>query len=100
MNDSFQGEQKLPLTLAARRVFESEGVKPPSRATLCRWIRKGKFGVKLESKRFNGNYLTSADAIRRFIAAVDRATEPNDIRAKRRAKELSIITNTLDDLGI
>ena len=100
MNDTFHAESKLPLSRAARAVFETEGVRSPSRATLCRWIRKGKLGVKLESKRFNGNYLTSIEAIKRFIAEIDRITEPRDVRQQRRAKELSNISSTLDQLGL
>ena len=96
----FDDELKLPLTVAARVVFEAEGVKPPSRATLCRWIRKGKLGVMLESKRFNGNYLTSTEAIKRFIAEVDRIAEPRDVRQQRRAKQLETVSSTLDELGI
>lgn len=96
----FDSETKMPLTLAAKQAFEGCETRPPSRATLFRWIRKGKFGVRLESRRFNGNYQTSVEAILRFIDAVDLATSPEREKEHRRAKQLDKISNALDELGL
>lgn len=96
----FESEEKLPLTVAARMVFEHNGVRSPSRATLCRWIRKGKAGVKLECRRFNGNYQTSVEAILRFVNAVDEKVESRFKRDARRRRELNRVSQILDDMGI
>ena len=96
----FALETKLPLTVAAKLVFDARRTRPPSRATLFRWIRKGKFGVKLESRRFNGNYQTSVEAIERFIDAVDRTTNPPTAKELARTKELNRVSDELDNLGL
>ena len=74
--EAFAEEEKFPLTIAAKHAFGIHRVRPPSRATLFRWIRKGKLGIKLQSRRFNGGYQTSIEAIHRFIEAVDEAAAP------------------------
>jgi hypothetical protein len=96
----FKAEVKLPLTTAAKVAFASQKTRPPSRATLFRWIRKGKCGVRLESRRFNGNYQTSVEAIMRFVQAVDCATENPLSKESRRSNELKRVSRVLDDLGI
>ena len=99
-DSQFVSETKLPLTVAAKQAFEGCKTRPPSRATLFRWIRKGKFGVRLESRRFNGNYQTSVEAIVRFIDAVDRETDRPTAKEQRRTKELNRVSDELDDLGL
>ena len=96
----FDGEEKLPLTTAAKIAFSSRRSRPPSRATLFRWIRKGKLGIKLESRRFNGNFQTSVEAILRFIDRVDRAAESRSTRIARRSIELDRVARKLDELGL
>ena len=96
----FDAELKLPLTTAAKLSFASQKTRPPSRATLIRWIRKGKCGVRLESRRFNGNYQTSVEAIMRFVRAVDCATDNPMSKESRRSNELERVSQVLDDLGI
>ena len=98
--DAFADEEKFPLTIAAKHAFAIHRVRPPSRATLFRWIRKGKLGIKLQSRRFNGGYQTSVEAIHRFVAAVDEAAAPVERVRQRRKQQLDNISIELDRLGI
>ena len=98
--DAFAAEEKFPLTIAAKHAFGIHRVRPPSRATLFRWIRKGKLGVKLQARRFNGAYQTSVEAIHRFIDAVDEAAAPVERSRQRRKQQLDNISSELDRLGI
>lgn len=99
-DESFSEEAKFPITTAAKLTFEAHLVRAPSRATLVRWIRKGKYGIKLQARRFNGNYQTSVEAINRFINAVDVAAESFDRKFERRKQQLDHVSAELDRLGM
>ena len=64
----------------------------------CKVCRKGKFGVKLETRRFNGRYETTVEAVHTFLAAVNRAAEPKNVVVDRREKELAIVSTRLTQL--
>lgn len=57
----------------AAELFPSVNGKKPARETVLKWVRKGVRGVKLESELLAGRYVTSAEAVGRFIENV-RAT--------------------------
>lgn len=99
-DESFAEEVKFPITTAAKMTFDAHLVRAPSRATLVRWIRKGKYGIRLQSRRFNGNYQTSVEAINRFIKAVDVAAESVDRKFERRKQQLDHVSAELDRLGM
>ena len=50
-DESFAEEAKFPITTAAKLTFDAHLVRAPSRATLVRWIRKGKYGINLQARR-------------------------------------------------
>jgi len=79
----------LPVSKALKKAFDELGRKPPHVMTAIRWIRKGKFGVRLDATRFNGRYETTVEAIHAFLAAVEKASGPSDRRAEARLRQLA-----------
>lgn len=63
----------------ATKSLPSIGGKPPHSSTIWRWARKGISGVHLEVRRIGGRFVTSAEALERFTAAL-AAIPPNQRR--------------------
>jgi len=63
-------EKLLPLGKACQFLNATRGERVAT-STLCRWILRGKSGVRLDAVRLNGNgWLTSREALARFAAAL------------------------------
>lgn len=88
----------LPLNQAVRIVFRELDAKPPHQQTAIRWARKGKLGIRLQTRRFNGQYQTTVDHVREFLAAIEKASEPRDVQRDRRRKQLDRVSSELDEL--
>jgi hypothetical protein len=97
------------LTRAARRVPRSRQDRPVTHSCLFRWLTTGVRGpdgqrVKLEAARLGGRWVTTAGAIRRFIAAqtpsldTEGAETPRTAARRQRASERA--AQQLEDLGI
>ena len=74
----------------ATRVLPEVNGRRPHPSTIWRWARKGVFGIKLETRRIGGRFVTSREALERFarrLAEVDAAErpEPTDQRSKARS---------------
>lgn len=75
------GEKLMPLGRACTFLSASRGEKV-SPSALCRWILRGKEGVRLDGVRLNGGgWWTSREALSRFAAALSarvagKALEP------------------------
>lgn len=64
------GEKLMPLGQACAFVNRARGEKV-SPSSLCRWILRGKNGVRLDAIRMNGGgWHTSKEALIRFAAAL------------------------------
>src|SRR5271156_2732610 len=66
--------QGLRLAQAAKLLPSNRGNKPVTMSCLCRWVLSGVklpsgAVIRLEAARLSGKWLTSAAAIRRFVAA-------------------------------
>jgi hypothetical protein len=62
-------ENILSLSQARNELDKVTGHRP-DKATLCRWIKRGVGGVKLEAVRLGGRSIyTSTEALHRFIVA-------------------------------
>ncbi len=60
----------------SQALFELQSIsgKRPDKATLHRWIFRGIGGIRLEAVRVGMNWVTSVEALNRFIVATtDRA---------------------------
>ena len=88
----------IPLNKAVRAVWQENGSKPPHPRTSVRWATKGKSGIKLKSRRFNGQYQTTVEAVREFLAAINEAAKPKDVKLDSRRKELELVSAELDSL--
>jgi hypothetical protein len=82
------------------------GLVPPGRgrrthvSTVHRWVQRGVGGVRLEAIRVGGRWLSSREALGRFVAALTaRTTVPQDEAATRRATP-ELVEEELDRLGI
>src|SRR5690242_10587978 len=105
-------ENAISLAQAARRVppfrFDNEGrPKPVTTSCVLRWILNGARGpggrVRLEGQRIGGRWITSAEALDRFAAALtpapDRPAAPRrGPRVRRRAAERA--ARRLEEAGI
>jgi hypothetical protein len=75
------GEKLIPLGKACQFMSATRGQKA-SPSALCRWILRGKEGVRLDAVRLNGGgWWTSREALSRFAAALSariagKALEP------------------------
>ena len=58
-------ERSITLSEAAKVLPEVNGRRPHA-ATVWRWARKGINGVRLETCRVGGRYVTSIEALERF----------------------------------
>ncbi len=61
-------EDVLTLTQARAELSQIAG-RRPDKATMARWIHRGVGGVRLDAIRLGREYLTSRQALTRFIAA-------------------------------
>jgi hypothetical protein len=82
------GESVLSLAAAARRFPAGRRGRPVHPATLTRWIlagvrRPGGRRVRLEAVRLGGRWVTSREAIGRFVAALTPEPGPTDAPALR-----------------
>lgn len=97
-------EQILTFSEAAKALPLVNG-KRPHVSTLWRWARKGVAGVKLETRRIGGRFVTSVEALDRFTKQLSEI-EPNRPRplkrsrvAKQREREIERAERKLDAAG-
>jgi hypothetical protein len=70
-------EKPLTFSQAARLIPSGMGDSGPAHvSTIYRWAQKGQDGVRLEAVRLGGRWVTSAEAIQRFVEAVTEAYAP------------------------
>lgn len=72
-----QNEQILTFAEAAKTLPPLNGRRVHT-STIWRWARKGVQGIHLETRRLGGRFVTSAEALERFTAAL--AELPPDSR--------------------
>lgn len=61
-------ESVLSLGQAIAELDKATGVRP-HKSTLVRWIVRGAHGVRLDGCRIGRNWVTSSEALNRFIVA-------------------------------
>lgn len=66
-------EDVLTLPQARTQIQEATGQRP-DKATIHRWILRGTKGVKLEAVKLGNSWITSTQAIHRYITAVTKAS--------------------------
>ena len=66
-------EDTLTLTQARAEIGELLGGKRPDKTTVFRWITNGCYGVKLDAVRVGVQWVTSRQALTRFIVARSEA---------------------------
>jgi hypothetical protein len=71
-------EKPLTFARAAKLIPSSKGDGSAHVGTIYRWAHKGQNGVRLESVRLGGRWVTSAEAIQRFVEAVTIAYRPRE----------------------
>jgi hypothetical protein len=78
-------EQIISFSEAARRCGNRRNSRPTAPSTIWRWVQKGVRGVRLESALVGGLRMTSAEALKRFFAALnhDQVTLPPVSEARR-----------------
>ncbi len=87
-------ERVVTFTEAAKLLPKMNG-KRPHASSVWRWARKGVQGVRLESRRVGGRFVTSVEALERFterLAAIDlpdRSEPPSKPRTTR-ARALAV----------
>lgn len=101
-------ETPLSLTSAARMVPPGRRGRPVTLSCIFRWITKGVMApdgqrVRLEASRLGGRWITSLEALQRFVDAQtprfgsDATDTP---RHKRRGRKSDRVDHRLDSLGI
>jgi hypothetical protein len=106
---SLTAENMLSLAQAARRLPPGRRGRPVSLSCVLRWVLEGAPGpdgrrVRLEAVRIGGRWLTSAEALGRFAAALtprltdESATAPRTPRQRQRAADLA--AKRLEEVGI
>jgi hypothetical protein len=87
-------EQIISLSAAAKLLPRLRAGRPVSPATLWRWTTRGVRGVCLETIRIGATTATSAEALDRFIAAINdkpiQSISPSK-RERQIEKELAAI---------
>lgn len=77
-------QRERPLTLAeAARTLPGRRGRPVSQAAVYRWCVRGVRGVKLESVRVGGQLFTTAEALARFLEALN-SDDPSKQRKQTR----------------
>jgi hypothetical protein len=66
-------ESPLTIPQAQKEIQAATGVKP-DRATFHRWILRGKSGIRLEAVRLGRAWITSSEALNRFIVSTTEAS--------------------------
>jgi hypothetical protein len=66
-------ESHRTIRQAQQDIHESSGIRP-DKSTVIRWILKGKSGIRLEAVRIGNVWVTSSEAITRFIVATTEAS--------------------------
>lgn len=61
-------ESVLTIPQARIDILNATGIKPDT-ATICRWILRGRKGVKLEAVKVGNQWITSIESLNRFIIA-------------------------------
>jgi Protein of unknown function (DUF1580) len=104
-------EEVLTLSQAAHRLPAQRGAGKTDPATVWRWIDKGVNTydgrkIHLEAVRVGGRWLTSAEALIRFVAAQtptandDPATVPTPRTPTQRKRAADRAAQQLDKIGI
>jgi hypothetical protein len=91
-------EEVLTFPQAAKRLPHLQNGRPVHVSTLWRWAMQGLRGVRLETVKIGGARVTSAEALRRFFAAlsgVGGAAAPTTTEAHTTA-----VDEALDRIGI
>ena len=88
-------EQPLSLSDAAKALPRINGKRPHS-STLWRWARKGLQGVKLETRRLGGRFVTSIEALERFSKQLAEIELPDSGPVLRREKSRTEHQRQLD----
>jgi hypothetical protein len=107
-NHDLTRETLLSLAQAARRFPPYRAGRPVNPSTIWRWCRQGVkvpgVGVvRLECVRLSGRWLTSVEAISRFVARQTPATDqpmPTPRTTGQRCKASERATRELEKLGI
>jgi hypothetical protein len=61
-------ESVLTIPQARIDILNATGIKPDT-ATICRWILRGRKGVKLEAVKVGNQWITSIESLNRFLIA-------------------------------
>ena len=69
-------EKILTFSEAARRLPKVGG-KRPHPSTIWRWGRKGLHGIRLETRRVGGRFVTSEEALERFTKELAEIEPPS-----------------------
>lgn len=59
-------ENHRTIRQAQQDIHEASGVRP-DKSTVIRWILKGKSGIRLDAVRIGNAWVTSSEAVTRFI---------------------------------
>lgn len=106
---NIRAEELLSLPQAARRFPSYRLGRPVNPATIWRWVTAGVKlpggrRVKLGAVRLSGRWLTSVEAIERFIAAqtprLDDTTSPRPRTEAKRRKASERAGKELESMGI
>jgi hypothetical protein len=73
--DRLLGESNLLVQNLAKSLPHGRGSRSIHPGTLRRWIHKGVRGVRLEAVRLGGRWMTSYEAVERFMAALTNTVE-------------------------
>ena len=72
-----EDETILSFSEAAKKLPSINGRKPHG-STLWRWARRGIGGIRLESRRLGGRFVTSMEALERFSTALSEIPPPSE----------------------
>jgi hypothetical protein len=72
----------------------------PSLRTVWRWTEKGARGAKLETLLVGGRRVTSLEAIRRFLTAINSPKTPSVSQSARRQRAIEQAEHELNEAGI
>jgi hypothetical protein len=66
-------ENHRTIKQAQHDIQEASGIRP-DKSTVIRWILKGKSGIRLDAVRIGNIWITSSEAITRFIVSITEAS--------------------------
>ena len=100
-------EQIVTFSEATKVLPKVNGHRPHA-STIWRWARKGVHGIRLETRRLGGRFVTSIEALDRFseaLAAIDlpdspKVAAPKHPTNKQRERSVAQATRTLAGAGI